>query len=45
MKKFIRTLLRPDREETNLGADEIARAANILQIGEFQLLQLAYKDW
>ena len=35
MKKFIRTLLRPDREETNLEADEITRAANILQIGEF----------
>ncbi|MDD9924358.1 MAG: hypothetical protein OXR03_00890 [Rhodospirillaceae bacterium] len=45
MKKFIRTLLRPDREETNPEADEIARAVNILQIGEFQLLQLAYKDW
>lgn len=38
-------MLRPDREETNPEADEIAQAANILQIGEFQLLQLAYKDW
>jgi len=44
-KKFVRTLLCPEREETNLEADEIARAANILQIREFQLLQLAYKDW
>ena len=23
----------------------MARAANLLQVGEFQLLQLAYKDW
>jgi hypothetical protein len=45
MKRFIRTLLRPDREESNPEAAEVAQAANILQIGEFQLLQLAYKDW
>lgn len=45
MKRFIKTLLRPDQEERNPEADEIAQAANILQIGEFQLLQLAYKDW
>ena len=34
----------PDREETKNKSD-ICRAANILQIGEFQLLQLAYYDW
>lgn len=45
MKSFLRTLLRPDREETNPEAAEVAQAANILQIGEFQLLQLAYRDW
>lgn len=40
------TLLHPDREE-NEDADrrEVVRAANILQIGEFQLLQLAYWEW
>ena len=45
MMKFIRTLLRPDREETDPETAEVAQAANILQVGEFQLLQLAYKDW
>lgn len=45
MKNFIRTLLRPDQEESNPETAEIAQAANILQVGEFQLLQLAYKDW
>ena len=44
MKSFIKTLLRPDREEDPERAI-VARAANILQVGEFQLLQLAYKDW
>ena len=34
----------PDREETKNKSD-ICKAANILQIGEFQLLQLAYYDW
>ncbi len=38
------TLIHPDREEHPERA-EVARAANLLQIGEFQLLQLAYKDW
>lgn len=45
MKNFFRTLLRPDREDISREADEIAQAANILQVGEFQLLQLAYEDW
>ena len=37
-------LIHPDREEHPERA-EVARAANLLQVGEFQLLQLAYKDW
>jgi hypothetical protein len=44
MRNLIRTLLRPDREE-NPERAEIAQAANLLQIGEFQLLQLAYRAW
>ena len=40
------TLLRPDYEERqNPERTEISRAANYLQIGEFQLLQLAYNEW
>ena len=40
------TLLHPDREELE-DADrrEVGRAANILQVGEFQVLQLAYQAW
>lgn len=40
---LIETLIHPDREEQRERA-EVARAANLLQIGEFQLLQLAYHD-
>jgi hypothetical protein len=39
-----KTLIRPDREE-NPEQAEVSRAANLLQIGEFQFLQLAYFDW
>ncbi len=45
MINFLKTLIRPDREESDPECDEIARAANLLQIGEFQLLQLAYAEW
>ncbi len=38
------TLVHPDREEEFERA-EVCRAANILQVGEFQLLQLAYREW
>ena len=41
---FFETLLRPDKEEHPERA-EVARAANLLQVGEFQLLQLAYEEW
>ena len=44
MDNLFKTLLRPDREE-DPEQTLIARAANILQVGEFQFLQLAYADW
>ncbi len=44
MKDFIKTLLRPDQEE-DPERNIVARAANFLEVGEFQLLQLAYRDW
>ena len=44
MDGLFKTLLRPDREE-DPERTIVARAANILQVGEFQLLQLAYADW
>ncbi len=44
MKDLIKTLLRPDQEE-DPERNIIARAANFLEVGEFQLLQLAYRDW
>jgi hypothetical protein len=40
------TLLHPDQEELELKERTVViSAANILQVGEFQLLQLAYRDW
>ncbi|MCG8360746.1 MAG: hypothetical protein MI920_34730 [Kiloniellales bacterium] len=44
MHGLLKTLLRPDREE-DPERTLIARAANVLQVGEFQFLQLAYADW
>ena len=44
MTGFFETLIRPDRDDDSQ-CGEIARAANLLQIGEFQLLQLAYFAW
>ncbi len=41
---FFNTLLHPDHEEHPDRA-EVVHAANLLQIGEFQLLQLAFADW
>ena len=41
---LLRTLIQPDHEE-NPERALIGNAANILQIGEFQLLQLAYFEW
>ena len=44
MAGLLKTLIRPDHEEDPDRA-QIARAANILQVGEFQFLQLAYREW
>ena len=43
---FLKTLIRPDHEEAPLRDQAvIANAANLLEVGEFQLLQLAYRAW
>ena len=44
MNGLIKTLIKPDWDD-NLKRSEILHAANLLQIGEFQLIQLAYKIW
>jgi hypothetical protein len=40
--KFLDAFIHPDRED-DPERGEVAHAANLLQIGEFQLLQLAYR--
>ena len=41
-----KTLLHPDREEEEMKERLVViSAANQLQVGEFQLLQLAYREW
>jgi len=43
---LLRTLLRPDSEEAEAADRSIClSAANLLQVGEFQFLQLAYRQW
>ena len=43
---FLKVLLRPDSEEAeNAEQAVIVKAANLLQVGEFQFLQLAYREW
>ena len=44
MNGLLRTLIKPDWDD-NPKRSEILDAANLLQVGEFQLVQLAYKDW
>ena len=44
MNNFLRTLVKPDWDD-NPKRTEILHAANLIQIGEFQLIQLAYKAW
>ena len=44
MKGLVKTLIKPDWDD-NPKRSEILHAANLLQIGEFQLIQLAYKVW
>lgn len=43
--KLYEIFFRPDLEEAEQEQDEIAEAANLLQTGEFQVLQLAYYEW
>lgn len=43
---FFRVLLNPESEETEHPDRKlVGSAANLLQVGEFQLLQLAYHEW
>jgi len=44
MNGLLKTLAKPDWDD-NPKRSEILHAANLLQIGEFQLIQLAYKVW
>jgi len=40
------TLLNPDREDADMKVRVVViEAANRLQVGEFQLMQLAYREW
>ena len=44
MNGLLKTLVKPDWDDSPKRS-EILNAANLLQIGEFQLVQLAYKVW
>ena len=44
MNDLLKTLIKPDWDD-NPKRSEILHAANLLQIGEFQLIQLAYRVW
>ena len=44
MNDLLKTLIKPDWDD-NPKRTEILHAANLLQIGEFQLIQLAHKVW
>jgi len=44
MDGLLKTLIKPDWDD-NPKRSKILHAANLLQIGEFQLIQLAYKVW
>ena len=44
MSCLLKTLIKPDWDD-DPKRSEILNAANLLQIGEFQLIQLAYKVW
>ena len=44
MNGLVKTLIKPDWDD-NPKRSEILHAANLLHIGEFQLIQLAYKAW
>ena len=44
MSGLLKTLIKPDWDD-NPKRSEILNAANLLHVGEFQLIQLAYKVW
>jgi hypothetical protein len=44
MNGLLKTLIKPDWDD-NPKRSLIIQAANLIQIGEFQLIQLAYKEW
>ena len=44
MNNLIKTLIKPDWDD-DPKRTEILSAANLIQVGEFQLIQLAYKVW
>ena len=44
MDGLLKTLIKPDWDD-NPKRSEILLAANLLHVGEFQLIQLAYKVW
>ena len=44
MHGLLKTLIKPDWDD-NPKRSLIIQAANLIQIGEFQLIQLAYKAW
>jgi hypothetical protein len=44
MNGLLKTLIKPDWDNSPKRS-EIIQAANLIQIGEFQLIQLAYKSW
>ena len=44
MDGLLKTLIKPDWDD-DPKRSEILHAANLLHVGEFQLIQLAYKNW
>ena len=44
MNGLLKTLVKPDWDD-NPKRSKILHAANLLHVGEFQLIQLAYKNW
>ena len=44
MNDLLKTLIKPDWDD-NPKRSLIIQASNLIQIGEFQLIQLAYKEW
>ena len=45
MDGLLKTLIKPDWDENPKRSEILHTPANLLHIGEFQLIQLAYKIW